>query len=195
MTGKIRIIAGRWRGRKLPVADRPGLRPTGDRARETLFNWIGPRIVGAHVLDLFAGSGALGLEAASRGAGKVVLVERDAVAAAHLRDGPMQWPESGAVELHQRDALSWLQQKPQAFDLVLVDPPFSSDLHDKALMLLTGTQGWLAENALIYVESSPDGVPVQWPDDWAPLRQKPVGQTLMTLLTRSAQESPRPRSV
>ena len=195
MTGKIRIISGCWRGRKLAVPDRPGLRPTGDRARETLFNWIGPRIVGARVLDLFAGSGALGLEAASRGAGKVVLVERDPVAVRQLRDGPLQWPESDVVELLQHDALNWLQQKPQAFDLVLLDPPFDSGLQDKALLRLTSTPGWLAEDALLYIETSPDPVPDQWPDDWAPRRQKRVGQSLMTLLQRSTEKSAEPRSV
>ncbi|MFW6340561.1 MAG: 16S rRNA (guanine(966)-N(2))-methyltransferase RsmD, partial [Wenzhouxiangella sp.] len=133
MTGKIRIIAGQWRGRKINVADRPGLRPTGDRARETLFNWIGPRIVGSRVLDLFAGSGALGLEATSRGASRVVLVERDAAAARALREGPLTWPGAEVVTLVEDDALAWLKGQHGVFDLVLIDPPFDSVLLDSIL--------------------------------------------------------------
>lgn len=182
MTGKIRIIAGQWRGRKLTVPDRPGLRPTGDRARETLFNWIGQRIVGARVLDLFAGSGALGLEAASRGAARVVLVERDAAAAASLRQGALGWPGSEAVELIRADALAWLKECPEVFDLVLIDPPFAGDLHEQALALLAGPTACLSDGALVYVECAPDQLPQRWPDNLVPWREKRLGQVMMTLL-------------
>ncbi len=185
MTGKIRIIAGRWRGRKISVADRPGLRPTGDRARETLFNWIGPRIVGARVLDLFAGSGALGLEAASRGASRVVLVERDAVAARALREGPLTWPGSEAVSLVEADALAWLQAQREAFGLVLIDPPFGSTLLGSALAVLAERPDCLSANALVYVESAPDQLPARWPDGLDVLRQKRLGEVVLTLLERT----------
>ena len=186
MTGKIRIIAGRWRGRRLEVPDRPGLRPTGDRARETLFNWIGPRVVGARVLDLFAGTGALGLEAASRGAGRVVLIERDPVAVRLLREGALQWPGSESVEVVEQDALRWLERERQCFDLVLVDPPFESALLERVLSLLLEPVGWLAERGLVYVECAPDQLPDPWPPGLELVRQKRLGQVTLTLLQRSS---------
>ncbi|NDY95466.1 16S rRNA (guanine(966)-N(2))-methyltransferase RsmD [Wenzhouxiangella limi] len=185
MTGKIRIIAGQWRGRKISVADRPGLRPTGDRARETLFNWIGPRIVGARVLDLFAGSGALGLEAASRGASRVVLVERDAAAVRALREGALTWPGAEAVNLVEADAPTWLMEQRDVFDLVLVDPPFESALLSVALAVLSDRPDCLSENALVYVESSPDQLPACWPNALDVFRQKRLGQAVLTLLKRT----------
>lgn len=186
MTGKIRIIAGRWRGRRLGVPDRPGLRPTGDRARETLFNWIGPRVVGARVLDLFAGTGALGLEAASRGAARVVLIERDPVAVRLLREGALQWPGSESVEVVEQDALRWLEREQQSFDLVLVDPPFESALLEPVLSLLLEPVGCLAERGLVYVECAPDQLPDPWPPGLELVRQKRLGQVALTLLQRSS---------
>src|SRR5690606_9279376 len=106
--GQIRIIAGRWRGSKLPVAEVDGLRPTSDRVRETLFNWLMPALPGARVLDLFAGSGALGLEAISRGAASAVLVERDARLAASLQATTERLPGGEAAKVVQADALAWL---------------------------------------------------------------------------------------
>ena len=185
MAGKIRIIAGQWRGRKMVVPDRPGLRPTGDRARETLFNWIGPRIVGARVLDLFAGTGALGLEAASRGASRVVLVERDPVAAKALRDGPLTWPGAGSLELVEADALRWLKQQHESFELVLVDPPFDSTLHETALSGLMQIGDCLAARGLVYLETDLDHVPKEWPPGLELLRQKRFGQVVLTLLMRT----------
>ncbi len=182
MTGKLRIIAGQWRGRKFPVPDRPGLRPTGDRARETLFNWIGPRIVGARVLDLFAGTGALGLEAASRGASRVVMVERDPIAVEALRSGPMQWPGAEVIEIVQADALAWLGHAPGPFDLVLLDPPFDSDLLQPSLAALLASPGLLAERACIYAESAPVQLPPTWPEALEPIRQKRQGQVVLSLL-------------
>ncbi|MEE4638792.1 MAG: 16S rRNA (guanine(966)-N(2))-methyltransferase RsmD [Wenzhouxiangella sp.] len=185
MTGKIRIIAGQWRGRKISVPDRPGLRPTGDRARETLFNWIGPRIVGACVLDLFAGSGALGLEAASRGASRVILVERDAVAARALREGPLTWPGSETVSLVETDALSWLQQQPDSFNLVFIDPPFDSTLLGSVLAVIAQGPGCLFGGALVYIESSADRFPSLLPSGLQVLRQKRLGEVGLTLLERT----------
>jgi 16S rRNA (guanine966-N2)-methyltransferase len=152
MVGKLRIIAGRWRGRRLPVADRPGLRPTGDRSRETLFNWLQGRVHGRSAVDLFAGSGALGLEAASRGAQRVVLVERDCRLAESLRSTLSGWPDSDALSVVEGDALGWLARAEGPFDLIFVDPPFDGRLHAPALEALT-RPGLLARDARVYLES------------------------------------------
>ena len=151
--GHVRIIAGSLRGSKLPVAERPGLRPTSDRARETLFNWLQHEVAGRRVLDLFAGSGALGFEAASRGAGDVVLVERDAQLAASLRDSAQRL-HAERVRVECADALAWLARDPDgAFDLVFVDPPFDAGLHARAMAALAP---WLAPEAWVYVEHGAD---------------------------------------
>lgn len=162
VTGKVRIIAGRLRGSKLDVRDAPGLRPTADRVRETLFNWLQPQLAGARVLDLFAGSGALGFEAASRGAGWVQLVERDPVQAHALREAAARL-QADNLHVHAGDALEHLRAAPQApFDVVFVDPPFDAGLHQPALALLPP---WLAPQAWVYVESCADRVPAV-PQAW-----------------------------
>lgn len=135
--GQVRLIAGRWRGRRLPVPERPGLRPTPDRVRQTLFDWLmhraGGSLEGWRVADLFAGTGAVGLEAASRGAASVTLVEADTALCAALRETIGRLGASG-VTVHRGDALAWLRGVPPAsLDLVFVDPPFASGLHETAL--------------------------------------------------------------
>jgi len=126
--GSVRIIGGKWRGRRLPVRDLPGLRPSGDRSRETLFNWLQAHVHGAVCVDLFAGSGALGLEAASRGAAKVILVEKLSVAALDLRDVLLAL-KADQVTVVESDALQWLQSCPaQSLDIAFVDPPFGLHL-------------------------------------------------------------------
>ena len=150
--GQVRLIGGRWRGSKLAVADAPGLRPTSDRVRETLFNWLQPMLPGARVLDLFAGSGALGLEALSRGAASAVLVESDRALAATLLATTQRLPGGEAATVVQADALSWLPTQPRAsFDLAFVDPPFAAGLHGQVLAALAPV---LAEHAWLYVESA-----------------------------------------
>src|SRR5262249_2915587 len=144
------IIGGTWRGRKLRFPPSPGIRPTPDRVRETLFNWLQPRVSGARCLDLFAGSGALGLEALSRGASHVTFVERDAAAVRELRARLSEWGASGA-RVEQADFLHFLAGLPQPFDIVFVDPPFTSGFLTEAAGLLEARQ-WLAPGALIYVE-------------------------------------------
>ena len=132
--GAVRIIGGEWRGTRLPVADRDGLRPTSDRVRETLFNWLQQKIAGARVMDLFAGSGALGFEAASRGAREAFLVEQDPAVADTLRDTVTRLKAGGRVHIVQADALAWLQAPLHGrFDLVFVDPPFGAGLWSHAL--------------------------------------------------------------
>ena len=149
--GKVRIIGGQWRGTRLAVAAATGLRPTSDRVRETLFNWLMPVLPGARVLDLFAGSGALGLEAVSRGAAAAVLVERDPALASALREVAARLPGGNAVNVAQADALGWLAAQPDAgFDLAFVDPPFDAGLWDAVLPLLLPK---LTPGAWLYIES------------------------------------------
>lgn len=149
--GEVRIIGGRLRGSKLPVADCPGLRPTSDRVRETLFNWLQPVLPGARVLDLFAGTGALGFEAASRGAAGVLLVERDAGLAASLRHSAARLKADG-VEVLCADALGFLAQPDgRRFDLVFLDPPFAEGLWQAAADRLGP---WLAPRAFVYCEAA-----------------------------------------
>ena len=160
-TGTVRIVGGHWRGTKLPVADRDGLRPTSDRVRETLFNWLQPMLSGARVLDLFAGTGALGLEAVSRGAREAVLVERDPALAASLREVVARLPDGDRVQVANDDALDWLRRSDARFDLAFVDPPFAAGLWAQVFAALPDR---LADDAWLYVES-PAGVEPAMPPD------------------------------
>src|SRR6476646_1669760 len=132
---EVRIIGGQWKRSKLPVPDKPGLRPTPDRVRETLFNWLGHDLQGWRCVDAFAGTGALGLEAASRGAANVLLVEQDAELVARLRDTVARLKAEGAeVQVQRGNGLSVLGGlSPGSIDLIFLDPPFDSALWDKAL--------------------------------------------------------------
>lgn len=147
--GSVRIIGGRWRGSRLPLVAAPGLRPSSDRGRETLFNWLQPMLPGARVLDLFAGSGALGLEALSRGAAEAVMIEREARQAALLAASIQRL--QAPARLVTGDALQWLRKPPAGtFDLAFLDPPFDAGLWELALALLPP---WLAPDAWLYLES------------------------------------------
>lgn len=136
---EVRLIGGRWKRSVLPVPVSAGLRPTPARVRETLFNWLGQDLSGWRVLDAFAGSGALGLEAASRGADRVTLLERNAALARSLQSVVQRLTRGASalpgqrIEVLPADALSWMQGTREAFDLVLLDPPFDEDLFDAAL--------------------------------------------------------------
>ena len=154
--GQVRIIGGRWRGTKLPVTDRPGLRPTSDRVRETLFNWLQPALPGAKVLDLFAGSGALGLEAVSRGAAHAQLVEADPGLAAALADTVRRLDAGDVVAIHRGDALSWMRTNAGPFDIAFVDPPFADALWAQVVALLPALLG---ADAWLYLESPAGEVP------------------------------------
>ena len=155
--GEIRIIGGQWKRTRLPVAQRPGLRPTPDRVRETLFNWLGQDLAGWRCLDAFAGTGALGLEAASRGAEAVLLVESDAALAAQL-ETLRQRLQAEAVRVQRGDGLSVLQQAvPGSLDLVLIDPPFDGDLFVKALHAAARAVG---PEGYVYLEA-----PRAWADE------------------------------
>lgn len=180
---QLRIIGGQWRGRKLGFPDVEGLRPTGDRIRETLFNWLAPEIRGARCLDLFAGSGALGLEALSRGAGASLLVERDAKASAQLGANlALLQAEQGS--LLNVDALTLLRQGNSAapFTVVFVDPPFQLNLWQSVVDALE-TGGWLADEASIYIESGRESVYLV-PPNWSLHRDKQAGQVSYRLFYR-----------
>jgi 16S rRNA (guanine(966)-N(2))-methyltransferase RsmD len=158
---EVRLIGGQWKRSKLPVADRPGLRPTPDRVRETLFNWLGQDLAGWRVLDAFAGSGALGFEAASRGAAEVMLLERDPVLWRSLQAVKARL-HAEAVQVQGADAMAWMpRQAPERFELVLLDPPFDAGLSASAVaaalpLLVPG--GWLYLEAAQPLDPLPPGL-------------------------------------
>lgn len=179
--GHVRIIGGHWRGTKLPVADVPGLRPSADRVRETVFNWLQPALPGARVLDLFAGSGAFGLEAVSRGAREAHLVEQDPRAHRLLQASVERLQANEAVHVHRADALAWLRAPLHGrFDIVFLDPPFTAGLWDAAMASLPS---WVAPDAWLYVES-PAGETVADPDGWALHRQGRTREVRYALFRR-----------
>jgi 16S rRNA (guanine(966)-N(2))-methyltransferase RsmD len=147
---EVRIIGGQWKRSKLPVADKPGLRPTPDRVRETLFNWLGQSMDGWRVLDAFAGSGALGFEAASRGAAEVLLLERDAALAKSLLASAVRL-KAQTIKIECADALAWMARAaPARFELVLLDPPFGQELFLPALQVAAPL---LVPGGLVYLEA------------------------------------------
>ena len=166
---QVRIIAGEYRGRRINVASRPGLRPTPDRVRETLFNWLGQWLDGLSCLDLFAGSGALGFEAASRGATRVVMVESDRAAFAAL-EATRERIGARAVELVHADAARYLEQSKERFDLVFLDPPFRQNALPAVFARL---EPRLADKARVYVESDAPSVPGE---RWVELKRSRAGQ-------------------
>ncbi|QUJ67352.1 16S rRNA (guanine(966)-N(2))-methyltransferase RsmD [Photobacterium sp. GJ3] len=180
--GFVRIISGRWRGRKLPVHDVAGLRPTTDRVKETVFNWLAPEIHGATCLDVFAGSGSLGLEALSRGAGQLTLLELDAQAANQLKRN-LDTLGSDNTILHQTDSLAYLAKPGTAYDLVFIDPPFRRDLLPEVIRLLE-ENGWLMPHALIYLEAEKELGSPDTPTHWQLLKEKTAGQVCYRLYQR-----------
>ncbi len=182
--GRLRIIAGSWRGRRLTFPATPGLRPTPDRVRETLFNWLGAQVVGAHCLDLFAGSGALGLEALSRGAAQVCFVERAGAVARALSDNLARLGAADRARVVRRDVSAHLRGPAQAMDLVFVDPPYGRGLLPSVCMALEAG-GWLAPEAWIYLERREDEPEPELPPHWQPHRHTRAGQVLATLYRRA----------
>lgn len=185
MTGarprEVRLIGGQWKRSRLPVADRPGLRPTPDRVRETLFNWLGQDLTGWRVLDAFAGSGALGFEAASRGAAEVVLLERDASLVASLLASQARLG-AAALRVERAQALAWMARcAPRRYDLVLLDPPFDAGLSASAL---AAAARLVAPGGFVYLES---GQPVvAWPDGLLQHRTARAGAVHSQLFVQSA---------
>jgi 16S rRNA (guanine966-N2)-methyltransferase len=184
--GSVRVIGGEWRGRRLPVVDLPGLRPSGDRTRETLFNWLQPFIQDAHCADLFAGSGALGLEAASRGAAEVTLIENTPLAMQSLRSALVRLggAAAGRVRLEETDALLWLAlREPRSLDIVFVDPPFDSRLESRALELLV-QRDLVRQGGLVYIETSRSALPPHPGLGWDLAKEKFLGEVRMMLLSK-----------
>jgi 16S rRNA (guanine966-N2)-methyltransferase len=171
----VRIIGGLWRSRILEFPDVAGLRPTPDRVRETLFNWLGRDLTGLACLDLFAGSGALGFEALSRGAASVVMVEKDAAALAALRENARKLSADNLTVV-RGDALEFARRARSRFDVVFVDPPYRLGLQAAALALV---RGLLVEGARVYAES--DAV-LQLPQGWAILKRARAGKVYFHLL-------------
>ncbi len=181
LPGRLRIVAGKWRSRLLPVIDAPGLRPTSERIRETLFNWLGPGIEGAQCLDLFAGTGALGIEALSRGAKKLLFVEKSASVAAAIRKN-LGDLEATNAEVYHDDAVNFLNKTdPQSFDIVFLDPPFDMDLLAKSCGLLQ-EKGWLAANAIIYLEQGKGREKPVLPAGWVISHEKVAGKVSYSLV-------------
>jgi RNA methyltransferase, RsmD family len=176
---QLRIIGGTWRSRRVSFPDVEGLRPSPDRVRETLFNWLAPIIQGARCLDLYAGSGALGLEALSRGAAEVVFVDTDRRVIVQLEQNFKLLGAHGASVV-QADALAFLQRPPRPFDVVFLDPPFRRDLLPACLEKLGA--GWLASGARVYVENEAELGEPPLPPDWELLRSKQAGQVRYSLL-------------
>ncbi len=181
---QLRIIGGRWRSRRLRFASLEGLRPTPDRVRETLFNWLAPFITGARCLDLFAGSGALGIEALSRGAAEVVFVERHPQAVRQLRVNLNLLQAEGA-RVEQADALLWLRRPPQPFDIVFLDPPFGERLLVPVATALE-LGGWLTPDARIYLETLKALSKPDLPAAWMPIREQTAGRVSYRLAVRAA---------
>lgn len=182
--GEVRIIGGAWRSRRIRFTDRPGLRPTPDRVRETLFNWLGQDLEGQSCLDLFAGSGALGFEAASRGAAKVVMVERDAQAWRALEDN-RKVLDAAAVTVQRDDALEFLGRHDGRYDVVFADPPFAEFGDDGWGRLFAALPKVLKPHAKLYCERADALAPGA---GWTVLRSGRAGQVSYQLLQFAAAE-------
>jgi 16S rRNA (guanine966-N2)-methyltransferase len=177
--GQLRIIGGEWRGRKLNFTAVEGLRPTPDRVRETVFNWLATVVPGATCLDLFAGSGAMGLEALSRGAKKIAFIELSPVAAKCLQEN-LSLLKSQSGQVRQVEAQQFLEASSEAFEIVFLDPPFRQGLLESCVDALS-RRGLLAEDAWVYIETAVDEVLPVLPINWRLHREKTAGQVCYRL--------------
>ena len=183
--GRLRIVAGKWRSRVLDIADLPGLRPTSERIRETLFNWLAPTIQGARCLDLFAGTGALGFETLSRGATTVVFVDSSRRAIKTIENSAKTLNATGAL-VYCRDAVDFLRSAaPASFDIVFLDPPFADDRLEGLCQLLDET-GVLAPGARIYLEQDRARPETPLPAHWRVLKDKTAGNVRYRLAESAA---------
>lgn len=183
MQNKLRIIGGEWRSRQIRFVDAPGLRPTPARVRETLFNWLHYDITGSRCLDLFAGSGALGFEAASRGARAVVQVENNPLACRALKENAVALG-ARQIKLVQMDVLRYLAGDAEPFDLVFLDPPFAKALAVQTCQWLED-KGWLNSGAKIYVEAESELKLEGLPENWQLLKSKAAGEVAYRLFQRA----------
>ena len=180
--GSIRIIAGLHRGRKLPVLMAEGLRPTTDRVKETVFNWLMPFIQDTNCLDCFAGSGGLGFEALSRGASHVSLIELNKAAAQQLTENKILL-QANNISVINSDALNFIRKNTQRFDVVFLDPPFRKNFVEQTALLLN--ENSLADNALIYIEMESEDNNQQLPLNWKLLKEKIAGQVIYRLYQKN----------
>lgn len=181
--GQVRIISGLWRGRKLPVHDAQGLRPTTDRVKETLFNWIAQDIPQSRCLDVFAGSGGLGFEAASRQASQVTMLEMNRQVCQQLSKNVTALKAEN-IDIHNIDSLAYLDKAGEAYDVVFIDPPFRQGLLEEVIHRLEDNH-WLTPQALIYIETEKELVLPIMPNHWQLLKEKQAGQVSYRLFERS----------
>ena len=179
--GRLRIVAGKWRSRLLPVAEVSDLRPTPARVRETVFNWLATSVVGARCLDLYAGTGALGFEALSRGAASVDFVDASGEATQALAEAREQL-DAAQARVHRSDAFDYLRGRAATpYDLVFLDPPYADDSIGELCRLLD-SGGWLAEGARLYFEHPKTGPAPRFPDAWSITHEKTAGQVRYGLI-------------
>ncbi|SBS24602.1 Ribosomal RNA small subunit methyltransferase D [Marinomonas spartinae] len=178
-TAKLRIIAGEWRSRQLPIPDIEGLRPTPDRVRETLFNWISHFVPGAQCADLFCGSGALGLEALSRGAKSTLFVDNSKVVTRQMQVNLDTLKAQNAKVIQQNTKDFLMEATPIPMDLIFLDPPFRKDWMSQIVPLLD--KGWLADHAMVYIEMEKEATLPPLPDHWTLLKEKAAGQLVYRL--------------
>ena len=189
-SNQLRIIGGEWRGRKLRFPDAPNLRPTPDRVRETIFNWLAPMIHGARCLDLFAGSGALGLEALSRGAAWTTFIDSHKKVSQVLHEHLDLLNANDNSEVLHMDSVKFLSQdnfintQAKAYDLVFLDPPYHLNFMQKVVPLLEAN-GWLTENAMLYLEIEKRQSLPELPENWKMLKEKTAGEVNYFLFQRS----------
>ncbi|GAA0825881.1 MAG: 16S rRNA (guanine(966)-N(2))-methyltransferase RsmD [Marinomonas sp.] len=176
---KLRIISGEWRSRQLPIPNIEGLRPTPDRVRETLFNWINYEIPGARCADLFCGSGALGLEALSRGAKSAIFVDNSKVVAQQMNDNLTTLKAENYQVVQQNAAEFLATATPQPLDLIFLDPPFRKNWLAQIVPLLEN--GWLADTALVYIEMEKEASLPSLPASWTLQKEKTAGQLVYRL--------------
>ena len=183
-SNQLRIIGGEWRGRKLRFPDAPNLRPTPDRVRETVFNWLAPMIHGARCLDLFAGSGALGLEALSRGAAFTTFVDSHIKVTSALKEHLELLGVNDKAEILQMDGVKFLKSETKEYDLVFLDPPYHLDFMQKVVPLLENNH-WLANNAMLYLEIEKRQSLPELPENWKQLKEKTAGEVNYFLFQRN----------
>ena len=181
-SNSIRVISGQFKGRKIEVLNASGLRPTTDRARETLFNWLMYDVQGARCLDLFAGTGALGIECLSRGAAFVQFVEFNKLAFSHINRSLVDFGvDKGKCSVLNLSFDVFLARPPvQPYDVVFLDPPFDSDFLSAAVRILANT-GWLSRDAVVCIEQSAQIPMLEVPRHWAVHRERKIGQSLLTV--------------
>ena len=182
MKSKIRIIAGEWRSRQLLFEDTPELRPTPARVRETLFNWLQQDVIGSRCLDLYAGSGALGFEAASRGAKFVSIVENNAKACRLIKENKVKLT-ANQIKINQSDVFRFLAGEASPFALVFLDPPFGKNMAQQTCQWLED-KGWLVSHAKVYVEVESKLVLEGMPPNWTLLKSKKAGDVAYYLFER-----------